>query len=242
MLSSEASSPTPPSSFTTSPGSCEPLSGCNVTTHRKVQEMQSAIQRTSAEVWFSISEHATFVPHAFDIDATDPSAPNPFDRAGQKELRASPITKRALVLCSRWPRRCSTRPSAQETPAASNVCATLSSHPDTGRTPPDGPPPDLNPASAGLSSYPGPAQPQTHRHPPHGQRQSAPRPRPACAPHRSHARSRDLVAVTVLYGAPAGAVFASVGPLRTRDLVAVVRDGPWRAEMDWCVENINASE
>ncbi|TFY54442.1 hypothetical protein EVG20_g9698 [Dentipellis fragilis] len=74
---------------------------------RIIQNTESAVQRTPPEIWLSIFEHATFVPHAFDTDATDPfdvpSAPHAFDRVGQEELRASLTTKRALVLvCRRW--------------------------------------------------------------------------------------------------------------------------------------------
>ncbi|TFY53244.1 hypothetical protein EVG20_g10207 [Dentipellis fragilis] len=84
-----------------------------------VKSMESAVQRTPPEIWLSIFEQATFVPHAFDTDATDPfdvpSAPHPFDCVGQKELRASLTTKRALILL------------ALETTALSSVSTTLSS-------------------------------------------------------------------------------------------------------------------
>ncbi|KAA1477698.1 hypothetical protein DENSPDRAFT_619362 [Dentipellis sp. KUC8613] len=69
--------------------------------------VQPAVQRTPPEVWVSIFEWATFVPHAFDVDAVDPfdvpSTPYIFDRAAQEDLRAILTTKTTLVLvCRRW--------------------------------------------------------------------------------------------------------------------------------------------
>ncbi|TFY56244.1 hypothetical protein EVG20_g9002 [Dentipellis fragilis] len=45
------------------------------------------VQRTPPEIWLSIFEHATFVPHAFDTDVADPfdvpGAPIPFDTSSK---------------------------------------------------------------------------------------------------------------------------------------------------------------
>ncbi|TFY72520.1 hypothetical protein EVG20_g472 [Dentipellis fragilis] len=65
------------------------------------------VQRTPPEIWLSISEHATFVPHAFDTDVADPfdvpGAPIPFDTSVKDNLRSSIVTKRSLVLvCKLW--------------------------------------------------------------------------------------------------------------------------------------------
>ncbi|TFY57690.1 hypothetical protein EVG20_g8440 [Dentipellis fragilis] len=59
------------------------------------------------EIWFTIFEHATFVPHAFDVNSGDPfdiaGAPLPHDGTIQKNLIASLSTKRSLVLvCKSW--------------------------------------------------------------------------------------------------------------------------------------------
>ncbi|KAA1477694.1 hypothetical protein DENSPDRAFT_844876 [Dentipellis sp. KUC8613] len=65
------------------------------------------LQRTPPELWLSIFEHATFVPHAFDTDVADPfdvpGAPIPFDTQIEDNLRSSFATKRSLVLvCKLW--------------------------------------------------------------------------------------------------------------------------------------------
>ncbi|KAA1477693.1 hypothetical protein DENSPDRAFT_844875 [Dentipellis sp. KUC8613] len=59
------------------------------------------------EIWLTIFEHATFVPHAFDADAGDPfdvaGAPLPHDGTIQKDLIASLSTKWSLALvCKSW--------------------------------------------------------------------------------------------------------------------------------------------
>ncbi|KAA1477695.1 hypothetical protein DENSPDRAFT_619446 [Dentipellis sp. KUC8613] len=72
-----------------------------------MQPTSGVLQRTPPEIWLSIFECATFVPHAFDTDVTDPfdvhGSPTPFDHSVERRLQASLSTKRSLVLvCKLW--------------------------------------------------------------------------------------------------------------------------------------------
>ncbi|TFY53634.1 hypothetical protein EVG20_g10026 [Dentipellis fragilis] len=77
---------------------------------RTIERMQTdvgAVQRTPPEIWLSIFEQATFVPHIFDTDIADPidfpDAPIPFDKSAEDKLKASLVTKLALILvCKFW--------------------------------------------------------------------------------------------------------------------------------------------
>ncbi|KAA1477697.1 hypothetical protein DENSPDRAFT_885305 [Dentipellis sp. KUC8613] len=75
-----------------------------------IEEMKSlarSVQRTPPEIWLSIFEHAAFVPHIFDTDFADPiefpDTPIPFDKSAENELKASLVTKLALIcVCKSW--------------------------------------------------------------------------------------------------------------------------------------------
>ncbi|TFY56245.1 hypothetical protein EVG20_g9005 [Dentipellis fragilis] len=68
-----------------------------------MQEMPNTIiHRTPPEIWLSIFEQATFVPHAFDTNATDPfdvpGTPIALDPSTQNMLQSALATKMSLVL------------------------------------------------------------------------------------------------------------------------------------------------
>ncbi|TFY52518.1 hypothetical protein EVG20_g10517 [Dentipellis fragilis] len=64
------------------------------------------VQRTPPEIWLSIFEQATFVPHAFDTDASDPfdvlGTPIAFDPSTQVMLQSVLATKWSLALVCRY--------------------------------------------------------------------------------------------------------------------------------------------
>ncbi|TFY56243.1 hypothetical protein EVG20_g9003 [Dentipellis fragilis] len=71
------------------------------------ETLHSKIQHTPPEVWLSIFKQATFVPHAFDTDASDPfhvlGTPITFDPSTQVILQSALATKWSLVLvCKSW--------------------------------------------------------------------------------------------------------------------------------------------
>ncbi|TFY68426.1 hypothetical protein EVG20_g3555 [Dentipellis fragilis] len=84
-----------------------PLNKNSVNMSTKMPSPPTVWQRTPPEIWLSIFEHATFVPHAFDTDVADPfDIPEtciPFDSQIQDGLRVSLRTKRELVrVCRYW--------------------------------------------------------------------------------------------------------------------------------------------
>ncbi|TFY56242.1 hypothetical protein EVG20_g9006 [Dentipellis fragilis] len=65
------------------------------------------LHRTPPEIWLSIFERATFVPHAFDTDEANPfdntGIPILFDNLVEERLKASLSAKRSLILvCKLW--------------------------------------------------------------------------------------------------------------------------------------------
>ncbi|TFY54445.1 hypothetical protein EVG20_g9701 [Dentipellis fragilis] len=72
-----------------------------------MQTISDILHRTPPEIWLSIFEYATFVPHAFDTDGADPfdvpGSPTPFDDSVERRLEASLSTRQSLVLvCRLW--------------------------------------------------------------------------------------------------------------------------------------------